>query len=56
MEKARDISLCTNDFCHNKCKRYWKNWIPDKIQSYINPSTEFTIDGDVKPCKLRMEW
>lgn len=52
---AKDISLCTNRYCKKKCKRYFENWKPSVIQSYINPPTEFTVDGDVKPCRLRME-
>lgn len=52
---AKDITLCTNKYCKDKCKRYYENWKPNTIQSYINPSMEYTIDGDVKPCKLRME-
>ena len=52
---AKDITLCTNRFCKDKCKRYCLNWKPSTMQSYINPPTEFTIDGDIKPCRIRME-
>ena len=51
-----DITLCKNDLCLNKCKRYYKLYKPSERQSYILPSIEYDKLGNQKPCKVRMEW
>lgn len=54
--KAIDMSLCTQEFCPNKCKRYYANWQPNEYwQSYIQPALNYTKNGEIKPCKSRME-
>ena len=53
--QARDMTLCLNNMCSNKCKRYYELWKPEQIQSYINPTTEYDIYGNQKPCKVRLE-
>ena len=53
--EARDISICVNTMCQNKCKRYYEYWKPSQIQSYINPANEYDKNGKQKPCKVRLE-
>ncbi len=54
--KAIDISLCVQEFCPNKCKRYHTNWQPNQYsQSYILPALNYTKNGELQPCKSRME-
>ena len=54
--KAIDISLCTQEFCSNKCKRYYTNWQPNQYsQSYIQPALKYNKKGELQPCKSRME-
>ena len=50
-----DISLCINDLCSNKCKRYYKLYKPSKRQSYILPNIEYDKLRNQKPCKERIE-
>lgn len=54
--KAIDISLCTQEFCPHKCKRYYTNWKPNEYwQSYIQPSLRYNAMGEIEECKSRME-
>lgn len=53
---AKDISLCTNKYCKDKCKRYYENWQVGSMQSYINPNMQFDENGILKECSIRMEW
>lgn len=54
--KAIDMSLCMQNFCPNKCKRYYMNWQPNQYsQSYILPALNYTKNGGIKPCKSRMD-
>lgn len=54
--KAIDISLCMQNFCPNKCKRYYLHWQPNQYsQSYILPALNYTKNGELQPCKSRME-
>lgn len=52
---AIDMTLCLNNFCENKCKRFHENWQPAEYQSYINPSVTYDEFGFKEKCKLRME-
>jgi hypothetical protein len=52
---AWDISLCMNNICPNKCKRYKSNWTPEKYQSYSFPTIELDENGNLKKCDARME-
>ncbi len=52
---AKDISICVNTMCQNKCKRYYEYWKPAQMQSYINPANEYDKNGKQKPCKARLE-
>lgn len=53
--EAKDMTLCLNTMCQNKCKRYYESWKPSQMQSYINPANEYDKDGNQKPCKARLE-
>ena len=53
--KAKDMTLCLNTMCQNKCKRYYEFWKPSQMQSYITPANEYDKNGNKKPCKARME-
>lgn len=54
--QAIDMSLCTQEFCPNKCKRYYSNWKPNQYwQSYIRPLINYDKLGNVRECKSRME-
>ena len=53
--EAKDMTLCLNKMCLNKCKRYYELWKPSQMQSYINPTNEYDIYGNQKPCKVRLE-
>jgi len=53
--QARDISLCTQEFCPIKCRRWHENWKPAHWQSYIQPSIKYNKNGKIEKCKLRME-
>lgn len=54
--KAIDMSLCTQEYCPNKCKRYHTNWQPNKYwQSYIRPCIKYNKKGVLQPCKSRLE-
>ena len=54
--KAIDISLCTQELCPRKCKRYYANWKPNEYwQSYIQPSLRYNAMGEIEECKSRME-
>jgi hypothetical protein len=45
---AKDITLCNQKFCPNKCKRYYTRWKPNIYQSYTMPSMG-------KKCEIRMD-
>ena len=53
--QAKDMTLCLNKTCQNKCKRYYEFWKPSQMQSYINPTNEYDKNGNQKPCKARRE-
>lgn len=53
--QATDISLCTQEFCPNKCRRWHTNWKPAYWQSYTRPSLKYDEIGNVQECDLRME-
>ncbi len=52
---AKDMTLCLNTICQNKCKRYYELWKPSQMQSYIHPTIEYDKNGNQKPCKARLE-
>lgn len=52
---ANDITLCSNEFCPNKCKRYYTNWKPNIYQSYTIPSMKYDKNGILEECELRMK-
>lgn len=52
---TRDIALCTNKLCKNKCKRFYENWQPSDIQTYVNPIINFDKHGNMKKCKIRLD-
>ena len=51
--QAIDMSLCLNDMCQNKCKRYYKYCKPAQIQSYIYSANVY--DKNKKTCNARLE-
>ena len=52
---AKDMVLCLNKMCANKCKRYFEYWKPNVYQqSYINPANKY-INGVQQKCKCRLE-
>ena len=53
--EVRDISICVNTMCQNKCKRYYENWKHSQNQSYIRPSNQYDKLGKQKLCKVRMD-
>ena len=54
--KAIDISLCTQELCPKKCKRYYTNWQPDDYwQSYIQPTIKYNNIGKIEPCESRWD-
>ena len=53
--EAKDMTICLNKMCLNKCKRYYQNWKPKQNQSYINPGNRYDKNGIQKPCKLRID-
>lgn len=53
--QAIDMSLCTQELCGNKCKRWHGNWKPAYWQSYIRPAIEYDAMGNIKECNSRME-
>ena len=53
--QAKDMTLCLNIICQNKCKRYYGYWKPSQMQSYINPANEHDNNGNQRPCKARLE-
>lgn len=52
---AWDISICANNMCTNKCKRYQSNWTPEKYQSYVFPTIELDENKNLLKCDIRME-
>ena len=52
--QAIDMSLCLNDMCQNKCKRYYKYWKPAQIQSYIYSANVY--DKNKKAAIRQTEW
>ena len=53
--EAKDMKLCLNKMCVNKCKRYYEFWKPKQSQSYIYLANEYDKNGNQKSCKERWE-
>lgn len=51
---AINTILCTNKLCKDKCKRYYENWQPCAVQSYVNPSIIIDKNGIEQNCEMRM--